>query len=1034
MFSTLRISLYIFCLTLLAPPDGFSRQQQTEDSFQDKLLEAASLLSVQNYLQAAEIFQQIKDELSSSHPDHLLYKSKSHFASGLHYTSQKNYQEAVLEFDQALEEGQKLVDAGQADYVKDLSIETYHNIANTGDWTNSLKTAKNWYEVLEAHLKPLDQADYVYDIAFLHDKNNEYHEAIRVYKQAISLYEALPESDLNLSSLALAYNNLGTMYAETGFFTQRKECYLKAKALWESDPEVDKSNLISIYGNLMRLYRTYGDKAGAKELTLAINSKFDQWVSEDSFGKSAFIVDQKPALMYQVDRHRINILYYDLTDDAPSALAHLDSLRNDYRKLSRKHQIQYSDYLISSILNTAAILDDYEDSKETQEKIRLLDLAMKESIDKDNYYFEMLSNADYCKFWLFSSNDLHQALSYLNNALQIGKNHDIREVNLLNLSLKKADILQQMGDFSQAEQLVKRAFSLLLSEEVENLMQIQEDDFTERNSVYYINAVKEAANVYRNQYGQSGKKDLGQISYHLYDLAAIIFQKYYQKGAYNPSLNMTSGIIHEGLMSLHLQLNKPLVDSLLIRVENNTSQLLWREFEAKHHQFLAVPDSLLLMHNHLRSSLAMLAQEDSSSDLEEIQKIQAELEENEAKISTYDSSYFGFFDGNIDIETIQNQLSGERAIIRYIVTDTKIFAFVVNARKIQLRDLGDKKPIFELLDNYHRQIQRIQPKVALLSRQLYQLLITPLKLEDQNLRNLVIIPDSKLNFLSFESLERPDQTGFLVQNYTISYSNSFKLWTLQQFTGYGGKSTGTVAAFVPEYPKSYLSTLETQAVTRSRLTYLEGALDEANYIVDRFGGELFHREKANKNSLLEAIGTFQIYHFATHAVMDKDNHENSGIYFQDGERMSYSELYQLRFPAELVVLSACNTGIGTLQPGEGMLSLSRALTYAGVKSAVYSLWQVPDEETAILMRLFYDFLDEGNSKETALAKAKKKFLEENPMKQHPYYWAGFVLNGNTKELSAKGKWTYFIQYGLYVIPVLLILLGALLLYQKRKST
>nr|WP_170857165.1 CHAT domain-containing protein [Algoriphagus locisalis] len=1024
-------SLLILLICSFTINQGLSRQQ-SDANLQELISYTDSLLSKENYLQAAIIFQQITAKFPSSHPDYLLYNSKSHFASGLHYSSQENYQEALLEFDQALEQGKLLVESKHIDYVKDLSIETYHNLANTGDWANSLKTAKKWYEVLEAHLKPLDQADFVYDIAFLHDKNNEYHEAIRVYKEAISHYEALPEDDLNPSNLALAYNNLGTMYAETGFFTQRKECYLKAKALWESDPEVDKSNLISIYGNLMRLYRTYGDKAGAKELIHAINSKFDQWVSEDSFGKSAFKADQKPARMYQVDRHRINILYYDLNDDATAALAHLDSLRNDYRQLSRKHQIQYSDYLISSILNAAAILDEYDDSQVTQEKIRLLDLAMKESIEKDNYYFEMLSNADYCKFWLFSSNNLDQALSYLNNALQIGKNHDIREVNLLNLSLKKADILQQMGDFSQAEQLVKRAFSLLLSEEVQHMMQVQEDDFRERNSVYYINAVKETANVYRNQYEQSGDKDLGQISYHLYDLAAIIFQKYYQKGAYNPSLNMTSGIIHEGLMSLHLQLDKPLVDSLLVRVENNTSQLLWREFEAKHQEFLAVPDSLLLMHNQLRSSLAILAQEGSGKDLDKIQKLQAELQENEAKISTYDSSYFGFFDGNIDLSTIQNQLSDERAIIRYIATETRLFAFVVSPRTTQLFDLGDKKPILDLLDDYHQQIQLIQPDVAKLSRQLYQALITPLQLDDPNLRNLVIIPDSKLNFLAFESLENPDQTGVLVQDYTISYSNSFKLWTLQQFSGYEGNSTGTVAAFVPEYPKSYLSTLETQPVTRSRLTYLEGALDEANYIVDRLGGELFHQEKANKNNLLKAIGTFQVYHFATHAVMDKDNHENSGIFFQDGERMSYSEMYQLRFPAELVVLSACNTGIGTLQPGEGMLSLSRALTYAGVKSSVYSLWQVPDEETAILMRLFYDFLEDGNSKEDALAKAKKEFLAENPMKQHPYYWAGFVLNGNTKELSTEGKWTYIIQYGLYAIPALLILLGTLMLYQKRK--
>lgn len=62
--------------------------------------------------------------------------------------------------------------------MKDLSIETYHNIANIGNWANSLKSVKKWHEILKALLKPLGQADYVYNIAFQHDKNNVYHEAI----------------------------------------------------------------------------------------------------------------------------------------------------------------------------------------------------------------------------------------------------------------------------------------------------------------------------------------------------------------------------------------------------------------------------------------------------------------------------------------------------------------------------------------------------------------------------------------------------------------------------------------------------------------------------------------------------------------------------------------------------------------------------------------------------------------------------------------------------------------------------------------
>src|SRR5690606_21917298 len=98
-------------------------------------------------------------------------------------------------------------------------------------------------------------------------------------------------------------------------------------------------------------------------------------------------------------------------------------------------------------------------------------------------------------------------------------------------------------------------------------------------------------------------------------------------------------------------------------------------------------------------------------------------------------------------------------------------------------------------------------------------------------------------------------------------------------------------------------------------------------------------------------------------------------------------------------LSACNTGMGKLENGEGLMSLSRALTYAGVRSSVYSLWEVPDEETAEIMLSFYGHLKSGLSKAEALARAKHDFLANNPMKSHPFFWAGFVINGNTSPIN-----------------------------------
>jgi CHAT domain-containing protein len=103
--------------------------------------------------------------------------------------------------------------------------------------------------------------------------------------------------------------------------------------------------------------------------------------------------------------------------------------------------------------------------------------------------------------------------------------------------------------------------------------------------------------------------------------------------------------------------------------------------------------------------------------------------------------------------------------------------------------------------------------------------------------------------------------------------------------------------------------------------------------------------------------------------------------------------------ADLVVLSACETGIGQLHRGEGMMSLSRAFMYSGVPSTVISLWKVPDNATALLMAEFYKFLKDGQRKDVALANAKLAFIKNNPEMNSPFYWAGFVVNGKIEPVS-----------------------------------
>ncbi len=149
----------------------------------------------------------------------------------------------------------------------------------------------------------------------------------------------------------------------------------------------------------------------------------------------------------------------------------------------------------------------------------------------------------------------------------------------------------------------------------------------------------------------------------------------------------------------------------------------------------------------------------------------------------------------------------------------------------------------------------------------------------------------------------------------------------------------------------------------------------------------------------------------------------------DGYLYSY-ELYQLQISAQLIVLSGCNTGMGTLKTGEGILSLSRSFLYSGVRSIAYTLWPEPDQAGADIMIEFYKGIKSKKMLEDALQSAKLIYLSvADPAKSHPYYWGGFLIAGKTDPVILEGR--YF--QGICVILILLFAAGGGLTYRKFKS-
>jgi CHAT domain-containing protein len=149
------------------------------------------------------------------------------------------------------------------------------------------------------------------------------------------------------------------------------------------------------------------------------------------------------------------------------------------------------------------------------------------------------------------------------------------------------------------------------------------------------------------------------------------------------------------------------------------------------------------------------------------------------------------------------------------------------------------------------------------------------------------------------------------------------------------------------------------------------------------------------------LGQYRIVHFATHGLINSEHPELSGLVLslvdengkpQDGF-LRMSDIFNLEMPADLVVLSACQTALGKEVKGEGLVGLTRGFMHAGARRVVASLWQVDDLATAELMKRFYSGMLKENLRPAAALRAAQTEMSGSSRWSSPYYWAGFVIQG-----------------------------------------
>jgi len=222
---------------------------------------------------------------------------------------------------------------------------------------------------------------------------------------------------------------------------------------------------------------------------------------------------------------------------------------------------------------------------------------------------------------------------------------------------------------------------------------------------------------------------------------------------------------------------------------------------------------------------------------------------------------------------------------------------------------------------------------------------------------------------------------------------------------------------------------KTIASIRSGLGELKHNQEEAVQIKNILSGHLLSRQTANKNSFIEHCHQYGIIHIASHGKTNDDKPYKSFIAFgnQENERLYLSQLSALSLNTEMIVLSACEMGVGKLSQGEGLQSMSSGFVAAGAKSILASLWSVNDASTSIIMQDFYTLLALGKKKNEAISQAKKNYLSEaDNFHAHPFFWSGFIVTGDEVGLEFNS-----FPYWLLIIGGLVVLLGYYWLRKKR---
>ncbi|MGB5981410.1 MAG: CHAT domain-containing tetratricopeptide repeat protein [Nonlabens sp.] len=939
---------------------------------------------------------------------------------------------------------QKILDAQEENVINDtLKASLWSNYAivngKLGHWEEALPYSKRSYEIYndalgKYNLKTIQE---LYHIGNAYSALQVFDSLSYYWNETARRYEHVGG---NHHDLALTYNNLSTNYYSQSRYYEAHEYILKAVDNWEEVANERPEFLAIGYDNLGS---ALDSEEGINYLKKGLNLKLE--------------LDINPFRSFvELGRKYQNLERYD------EALSYLNKglIWLEEAMELKDQNLQDLEY---DLMNTYGILSSiYRDRKNHNQAVEHINKAI-DIAHKHNYRIKKIQLPIQKASLLSSMGKDQEAIHLLKRIFKTEADSPLFGY----LTNVLASIYANKQDFKNA--LIYNQFSVEYN-------QSYKSDRSPRNYIkayshdsmpITFNAATSLSNhaKYLNGYARQlstdslKKIEVLKIALSNINESILLFQNvqnfdsgsFYAKRKFNQAIDRQQEI----LFDLHELTNEQnyLEQAYLISETGkfNTTLLNFNNYRVKN--LGTVPKDLVEKDRKLQESITRLKDKiyyyELYNDLSKDTVVNSDYDklvhlqtEHRDLINLFKRDHPSYFKIKHDleptpIESIQNLVQNKTLILNYYIREESVFIYEISKNHFSATKLDNKKELVEQISLFRKQVEDPSGEVELLKKTGAALSdnLIPKNLQNHSFENVLIIPDKDLSTIPFEAFIRNDD--YLIQDFNIHYAYSVTLWS-QQKSLQRNRSTKLWVGFAPSYKTKKDQGKKFSLATRSKnnkefdILSLPGTVKEVEQIQHILSGESFVNTQATKQKFKEIAPDYQLLHLAMHTFLDDEDPLFSKLLFENNSTLSesfltISEIYSSQFNADLVVLSACNTGYGKMLPGEGVMSLSQAFMSAGCPSTVTTLWQIPDIKSTKLMVGFYEHLRNGDSKSVALRKSKLNYINtsKSAKASHPYFWAAYLLSGDAQPIQLKTtdqNNEYLVCLGIFFFVVLFLFL------------